>query len=320
MGLPRLSTTLLYGALALMLGWCAYALRADLAQMSFEPVFEHKYAVLVATLLSLFNYLLRIVRWWIYMARLGFPLRFGYTALTYVAGFAFTLSPGKAGEMARAGYYRNLGVPITATGAAFVAERSLDLLAMLVLAALALAFSTAHTALILQGLALVLVGLAVLAFAPWNRWHAGLVRDSDRQSAWRRARNALIRTAAAAQVLLTPSLLAAGLALGLLAWGAEGVGLFVIAGMVPDHGLTWATAVGIYSVAIVAGAVSFLPGGLGGAEAVMIAMLVSAGVATSDAILITLMCRLLTWWLAVALGWLAVLVLRRRIEPAALQS
>jgi uncharacterized membrane protein YbhN (UPF0104 family) len=69
-------------------------------------------------------------------------------------------------------------------------------------------------------------------------------------------------------------------------------------------------------MAIVVGALSFLPGGLGTAEAVMVALLVHHGYALPDALLMTLACRILTLWLAIGLGWLAVAVLKLRGERA----
>jgi glycosyltransferase 2 family protein len=66
-----------------------------------------------------------------------------------------------------------------------------------------------------------------------------------------------------------------------------------------------------------AGAISFLPGGLGSTEAVMTTLLAAHGFSLADSIFMTLACRLLTLWLAVVLGWIAVLVLRQRsLAPA----
>lgn len=74
------------------------------------------------------------------------------------------------------------------------------------------------------------------------------------------------------------------------------------------------TGVGIYAIAVLAGALSFLPGGLGGTEAVMGVLLVAFGADGATAVAITLLCRLATLWFAVALGGLAVAVLGMR-EP-----
>ena len=53
---------------------------------------------------------------------------------------------------------------------------------------------------------------------------------------------------------------------------------------------------------MLAGALSFMPGGLGSAEAVMVGLLVSDGVGLPDSIAATVLLRLVTLWLAVGLG------------------
>src|SRR5882757_9861156 len=119
--------------------WCAIILRRDLAQLSLTPCIESWAVVLAAAGLSLLNYVLRIIRWRFYLARLGHTVPRRFAALTYTAGFAYTVSPGKLGEMVRARYYEPFGVPLSDITAAFFAERLLDLIVMVMLAALLLA-------------------------------------------------------------------------------------------------------------------------------------------------------------------------------------
>ena len=69
------------------------------------------------------------------------------------------------------------------------------------------------------------------------------------------------------------------------------------------------TGIGIYAIAVLAGVLSFLPGGLGSTEAVMGVLLVAFGADGSAAVAITLLCRVATLWFAVALGGVAVGVL-----------
>jgi uncharacterized protein (TIRG00374 family) len=66
-------------------------------------------------------------------------------------------------------------------------------------------------------------------------------------------------------------------------------------------------AAGFYALAMVGGALSALPAGLGGTEAVLVALLVGQGAAVGTAVAVTVLVRLLTLWLAVALGLLALL-------------
>lgn len=301
-----------HGIVIAFVAWCAFALRSDLARLSLAPVLRSWDLVALAAALSLANYALRIFRWRFYLRWLGhaLPVRFG--ALTFVTGFAYTLSPGKVGEMARARYYLPLGVPLTSVTAAFFAERLMDLIAMIALAALLFAGSQRYEGAIAAAAALVAGVLAVLRFVPWAALD-GSIRSWTRMPApLRAALGTLASALASTRPLLRPGAVALGLAVGLLAWGLEGVGFGVLGFMVPGTHLDMAGAVGIYAIAVLVGGLSFLPGGLGSTEAVMTTLLVTRGFALSQALLVTLTCRLVTLWLAVGLGWLAVLMLRQR--------
>jgi uncharacterized membrane protein YbhN (UPF0104 family) len=100
-----------------------------------------------------------------------------------------------------------------------------------------------------------------------------------------------------------------GVLVGLVGWGLEGLGFAVLCSMLAPGHLD-AFSVGIYAIAVLVGALLFLPGVLGGTEAAMSALIASQGYAFADARLITLACRLVTLWFAVLLGWLAVFALR----------
>jgi uncharacterized membrane protein YbhN (UPF0104 family) len=298
--------------------WCAFALRGDLARLSLAPVLRSWDLVAVAAALSLLNYALRVFRWRSYLARLGHPVPARFAALTFTAGFAYTLSPGKVGEMVRARYYLPLGVPLAAVTAAFFAERLMDLVAMIVLAALLFAGSLRYEGAIVSAAALVAAVLAALALIPWIAF-GDVVRSWSRIPAPLRAMAlGLAAALAATRPLLRPAPLLLGLAVGLSAWGLEGLGFGVLSSMVAGVHVDMTSAVGIYAVAVLVGGLSFLPGGLGSTEAVMTTLLVSRGYAVPDALLVTLVCRLVTLWLAVCLGWVAVLVLRQRTVPAEL--
>ena len=92
-----------------------------------------------------------------------------------------------------------------------------------------------------------------------------------------------------------------GLAIGVLAWFAEGFGFWWLLTAV-GHPLPLTTAVFIYAFAMLVGALSFLPGGLGSSEAVMFGLLVLNGIPEPAAVTATLICRMATLWFAVALG------------------
>jgi uncharacterized protein (TIRG00374 family) len=289
--------------------WCAIAFKADLAQIKFAPIWVAWDSIILAGALSLVNYVLRILRWNLYLSRLGHSIPFKFSALTYIAGFAFTLSPGKVGEMVRGRYLQKSGIPISSTAAAFFIERLMDLLSMIALATLATA-SSRYSNLIWGAVFSILALLLFLTVAPWSRIAKFLEQQHALPASVQKVLQSIVRTLVASKQLLQPGILVTGFLIGLLSWGCEGIGLKVISQITPDVSMPILTAIGIYSIAVIVGALSFLPGGLGGTEAVMIAMLNTHGYVLADAILLTLVCRLLTLWLAVLIGWLAVLALR----------
>ena len=114
LSMQPLSRYLFPGLVAAFAVVCLYGLRTDIALVSFAPLRARGTWWRWLRCCSLLNYALRIVRWQRYLARLGRRsclLRF--TSLTYLAGFAFTVSPGKVGEMARARYYSRFGISVS---------------------------------------------------------------------------------------------------------------------------------------------------------------------------------------------------------------
>lgn len=308
--MPNIPRFVPYAAVIAFAIWCALSLRGDLAQVSLEPLLRSWDIVLLAAVLSLLNYVFRALRWRTYLRKLGHSLPRGFVALTYVAGFAYTLSPGKVGEMVRARYYLPLGVPLTDVAAAFFAERLLDLVAMVVLSALMFSADSRYAPAIISAAGLVVVVLVMLAIVPWPKLAA-----QARSWEWLpRALRAPVAGGLAALVatrpLLRPGILAWGFLGGVIAWGLEGAGLGLLGSIYSGVHLPLQTAVGIYGVAVLIGGLSLLPGGLGSTEAVMTALLIAHGFPISKALLLTLTCRLVTLWFAVCLGWIAVLLLR----------
>jgi hypothetical protein len=71
-----------------------------------------------------------------------------------------------------------------------------------------------------------------------------------------------------------------------------------------------------YVVAALLGMVPVTPGGLGFVEVGLAAMLGLAGVGAAEATLATLAYRLVSFWLPIPIGGLALLLARRYVVPA----
>jgi len=263
--------------------------------------------IAIALFMSALNYGLRFVRWQIYLQALAHPMPWKPSLNIYLAGFALTTTPGKAGEALRGVLLKRWGVPYPHSFAAFFSERLSDLFAVVLLTLFGLSLYPEARSMIVVGVALVGIGLlvlsqrrllehlsAVLPAPPNGGKLVGLLRH-------------LIHVLVEAQRCNRLGLLVGVTLLSVVAWSSEALAFHWMLGwMGADIPLTF--AVFVYALAMLAGAVSFMPGGLGGAEAVMVGLLVWKGMSSADAIAATVLIRLATLWFAVGIG--AVMLLR----------
>lgn len=254
--------------------------------------------VTAALVLSLVNYGLRFVRWQAYLQAMGHAVPWRPSLNIYIAGFALTTTPGKAGETLRSVLLRRWGIPYPTSLAAFLSERLSDLLAVVVLALLGLAAYPPSQPLTAVGGAGVLAVLLVLSSQRLlARLHGAVTGTARIPSLLRSALQILLQ----ARRCHTPALLAGATALSLVAWAAEaGAFYLILHWMGLDVPLVF--AVFVYAISMLAGALSFMPGGLGGAEVVMVTLLTWKGIGNPDAIAATVLIRLTTLWFAVGIG------------------
>lgn len=306
----RLSRLLIPSVVAAFSVWCTISVRTDFAQMSFAPLWSSWALVLLVLTLTFFNYALRASRWRWYLALTRHCVPWDFAVLTYVAGFAFTLSPGKLGELVRARYYNPIGIPLGDVIAAFWAERLMDLLALLLLTLLVLSKFPHYRQLIWVAGIMVAIGAALIITVPFAAIGRRLTLSSRCPTRIAHGVARALQSLATVRSLLAPRAMVGGFLISLAAWGLEGLGLGLLGSIFSPASTDVTTGVGIYAVAVLVGAVSFLPGGLGSTETAMVALLASQGYSLPDALSTTLACRVTTLWLGVGLGWIAVGILQ----------
>jgi uncharacterized membrane protein YbhN (UPF0104 family) len=253
--------------------------------------------------LSLANYALRFVRWQVYLKALDIELPWTRSLGVFLVGFVLSVTPGKAGELGKAWLVRELGggralrvVP------AVLAERVTDLLGVIVLLSCGALPFPGGPWIAAGGLAAVAAMVAVLT---WETGAKLLFRQLGRLPRVGRFAGHLLEVVGTLRALLSPGLLALGLAVAVLAWGAEGIGFWLaVRAVAPDAGLL--AAVFNYNLGTVIGSLSMLPGGLLAAEGALTAVLHAQGLSTAAASSTTLITRAATLWFAVLLGLLAL--------------
>ena len=218
--------------------------------------------ILIALFMSSVNYGLRFVRWQAYLKVLGHPMPWRPSLNIYLAGFALTTTPGKAGEALRGVLLKRWGVPYPQSFAAFFSERLSDLFAVVLLTLFGLSLYPEAMPMIVVGVALVVVGLVVLSQRRLLE-RLTLMVPTEGGKVISLLRH-LLQVLMHAQQCHRLRLMLGLTILSVIAWSAEALAFdWILQWMGADIPLTF--AVFVYALAMLAGAVSFMPGGLGGA-------------------------------------------------------
>ena len=263
--------------------------------------------------LAVVNYALRYLRWSMYLRALGINAPASVSAPVFVAGLALSITPGKVGELLKSVWLQQrTGTPVAASAPAVVMERLTDVISVALLGLTGVLLLPTAIALAIGGLLPIGLAAGLLAASRYGE-------KSLELPVLRRWREPLAQSQDGLRRLMAPRMLAPAVALGFLAWAAEGLALWVIIKGLGDE-VAIGVALPVSAAAALLGAVTALPGGLVGFEGSMVALLGQAGLPAATAALATLLTRLATLWLAVAVGGLAWLWLirtgRRAAAPA----
>lgn len=300
----------IYGALVLWRGVGSVA-------HSFESYAWETFAI--ACGLAFSNYLLRFLKWEYYLAALGIRgIPKGESLLTFLSGFVLTVTPGKVGEVFKSLILlQTRNIPIARSAPIVVAERVTDLIGVIALIALG---SMAFPGGLIWASAGTAVVVLLLVFVSWrsaSRTVLGLVPKLPGALGRVGARVAPkvdqllegVRELTSLRRLVLPTLIS------VVAWSLEGIALWVILtgfGTPPPVAL----AAFFYATATLAGALVPVPGGLGVTEKLLEEQLSRlGGVESATATSAMLLVRFATLWFAVAVGFVALGLLRLR-HPA----
>ncbi|MHA1387283.1 MAG: lysylphosphatidylglycerol synthase transmembrane domain-containing protein [Candidatus Thorarchaeota archaeon] len=281
--------------------------------------------------LSFLNYIIRYVKWQYYLNRIDVHLSHKDSFSIFLAGFTLTATPGKIGETIKGFFIHDIdGTPVAKTVPVVVSERVTDLLALVLLAMIsfAIGINTGDqlvTVVIMGGI--VLIGAIVLSqktfyqkiltrftsFSPLKRFQDNI---SDIE-------NTMTQT-------LGPKPLVVSTSISIPGWFMECLELWLLLSLLSGAGfpslssaslMLLLQATFVHSAASIIGALSFLPGGVGGYEftsVVLIRFLLSVSETLASAA--TILIRVVTLWFSVIVGFIALSIVTRRTKQVAKET
>lgn len=288
-----------------IIGYLLFTLWAgwDNVKEAFEKVGLN--GILSLLVISLFAYLMRFIRWQIFLRSADhFHIPFLKSLRIYISGFALSITPGKTGEAVRSIFLKDYGVPYRQSFGFFLSERVSDVLSVVLISSAGLWYYCEARPVVLFFLCLTSF---LLILASRDNWLKALENKLQQTLPEKLAHipNLAIDTIIAFRNCFTPARLLLGVLLGILAWGAEGYALYLLLNRLDTH-IPLFTVQFIYSFSLLVGAITFLPGGLGGAEFTMANLLLLNGALPSTTVTATILIRLCTLWFSVLLGLIVI--------------
>lgn len=250
--------------------------------------------------LSLINYGLRGLRWHLFAKHLGLKLTFLANMRHFLGGFAMTVTPGRVGELVRMRWIRReTGWAVDRTAPLMLVDRASDLAAMATLMAAALVMSGTY---ISGGVPVTLLALTAAFVVTRPRLLAWIAQKGHAFTGRQPRIFARIRRAARSlEPFSTGGTLVQGSILAFAGWFAEGIAFYLLL-LWMGADVSAATAIAIFLFSTLAGGLTGAPGGVGGAEAAMIALLALQGVPLALSLPATAIIRLTTLWFAIVIG------------------
>lgn len=252
--------------------------------------------------LAFIGYLFRFARWTHFLHILGHKIPLWTSFRIYIGGFSLSITPGKTGEAVRSVFLKKFGVPYRESFGAFLAERFSDVMAVMLLAAGGLLCCPQTRPILFIVLTFV---LTILFLIQSDRFLKGAERWFKKTLPHRFEEHItfILETVLSFRKCFSILTLLFGILLGAIAWGLEGFACYYLLRDLHAN-ISLFHTIFVYAFALLVGAMTFLPAGIGGAELTLLQLLIFYDVPASTAVAVTIVIRLTTLWFSVLLGML----------------
>lgn len=253
-------------------------------------------------------YFVRFIKWNFFLRNVGVHLPLKENLFVFFSGLSMTITPAKAGEIWKGWLIREInGENLSKTVPVVIVDRVTDVIGLVVLSLSGILFYKSG----ISVLVILIVLFALFLVAIKSKTISGRLISllEGRASKY----NIDIKDAHQSfQKCIESKYLVGTSVLAVIAWFIECLAIyFVILGF--GESINLVLSVFLYSFSSILGALSFIPGGLGVAEASLSGLLVLFGLSSSIAVGAALIMRFGTLWYGAILGFLVYLIFNKRI-------
>ena len=264
-----------------------------------ENVFLDFYRIIdvifILILFSTFSYVLRFLRWLHLLKRINYHLPIFKSFLSYLSGFAFTASPGKAGELIRIIYFKRLGVKEFRVFSCFIYERFFDLVVVLMLCFINI---QNIDMLVFSFIFVSIIFLIILFFS--KKYHI-FSKINLKNTYFEYFMKVLEKVFKDIKIWINTTDIFVSIILGILSWSIISYSFVFLCDFLGIE-LPFYVLFSIYPLALIVGAASMIPGGFGSTEATIIFLLIHNNIPLDLSIFAAVGIRISTLWFAIILG------------------
>jgi len=244
------------------------------------------------------------IRWYLILKTSGIQIPHLVNFQIFLAGGALGITPGKMGELFKSQILKDkFDIPRTKTAPLFILEKFLDISGAMIVTCIGIWFIPEIGFLVIGGLfSLIIVAkiitsrrlfLKILDFAKRFKFMAKFIEPLS--SSHENLSRLIFKKEMVFFILLS-----------VLYWIVIGcAAYFVLLGLGIDT-ITLMNTISSYSSSLIIGAISFIPGGVGIAEASLIGLFTIQNIELSNAIVLVVLIRLFTLWFSTLSGFVAL--------------
>ena len=262
-------------------------------------------AFLLSLLAIIISIIFKFIRWQIYLNELEIKLTFADSLLVFTSGFIMSISPGKIGELLKSFLLKSkCQIPIAKSSPVVAAERIVEFTALILVCLLGVIIFNSGSNYIFIFAPILLTGGVIVNS---NKFRNILRKMFSRLPFINKYIDDIEEFNVNLKKLLRLNIFLKILLISITAWILEFYGFyFILSSFKNDITVVWASF--SYSLSILIGAVSMLPGGIGTTEGALSFLLTQKGIIENVAIASTIVIRLFTLWIPVFLGFIAMII------------
>jgi len=245
------------------------------------------------------------VRWHVILKNSNIHIPFKNNLLIYLAGFTLSISPVKSGELIKSILLKNqFNVKRTVSAPLVITERFYDIIGTITIALIGITFLGFEY---LPVLFVVLILSFLIIFLLYSKSNFGYVlrlfnkiRFLKKISFSLENSQNIIRTSLNRKTVILSS------SLTIIFRFIEAIGIYLVFLSLGINIINYFELAAMYSMSIILGSISMLPGGLGVTEGSFAGLITLHGLEFSTALVIAIIIRFFTLWYAVGVGFFAL--------------